>query len=197
MKTKIHLNFFLFLLIFCSFLLSACEKNKTPESALESLISTTYPDINSSKNNNDNVNEIYPIDEEYLNTRLNQEYPKTLIIPTPEQDTGIVFGKLVTSDSQEPYLAPMLYLGSYIHPEEEIEGMPRAFSLTTEVDPKAIQAQDGTFVFTNVPPGDYGLFIWTPMSLVLVKDSKNIKNENVVVIVQGGKLTDLGTIEIK
>lgn len=197
MKTKIHLKFLLCLLIFFSYLLSACEKNKTPELVLESLISTTYPDINTSKNNNDNIIESYPIDEEYLNTPVNQEYPKTLTIPTPEKDTGIVFGKLVNSESQEPYLAPMLYLGRYIHPEEEVEGMPRAISLTTEVDPKAIQAQDGTFVFTNVPPGDYGLFIWTPMSLVLVKDSENVKNENVVVIVRGGKLTDLGTIEIE
>jgi hypothetical protein len=196
MKTKTLLIKLLISQLFISLFFVACVENENNILQTESIISTVYPEpestINSELANNQNS---YPQNEDSSSNF--DYYPEIVNIPTPNKDTGIVTGRILYSSTQEPYLASALFLGKYIHPKEEIEGIPQMISINTEVSPKAIQAQDGTFVFTNVNPGDYGLFFWTPMGFIPVKESADSIDENIYIVITPGELIDLGTIRIE
>jgi hypothetical protein len=200
-REKLLLTLSMSLLIISLFALSACSSNTlTPEAekqpteeVINTEISNAYPEseVPLVEVTGDTG---YPIDEAEIKDYY-EEYPLSVEIQTPTSDKGVVTGRLVTSANQEPYLAPALYLGNYLQPEEDREDIPQAISIATETDPKAIQAQDGTFVFSNVEPGEYALFIWTPMSLILVSDLDNFQGEKII-IVTAGEILDLGTINI-
>lgn len=132
----------------------------------------------------------YPLDD-FIE---NQEgyYLTTLTIPTPRMETGVVHGKLIALNDDQPYLAPSLYLGLVLEPDNQSEGAPILTSVSIDDDPIAEQALDGTFLFRDVQPGKYGLIFWTPMSVFLVEDEKT--GVPVFVDVEAGQAYDLGTI---
>jgi hypothetical protein len=142
--------------------------------------------------------QIEPIEEKYpisFDDTLSN-LPKTLTIPEPNADFAIVTGKVLSiSEGDKPFLNANLYLGAYISPDEGGENAPQLVGISPGIDPMAQQAQDGTFVFVDVPPGSYGLFIYTPMSAFLMTDAKT--GEYINVKVEAGQLIDLGTIYVK
>lgn len=175
--------------------LSACNSSTsktTPSTGQDSTLSTAYPEpiITTQELSMDAG---YPVDR--AEGDVYEEYPLSIEIPTPSGGKGVVTGQLVFSANQEPYLAPALYLGSYMQPEEDSGNLPQAISVTIETDPKAIQAQDGTFVFSDVEPGRYALFIWTPMNLMLIRDLEGSAGDYTFVVAPG-EILDLGTINV-
>ena len=122
--------------------------------------------------------------------------PEMLTIPEPKADSAIVTGQVLSiSEGDKPFLHASLYLGSYISPNEGGENAPQLVGISPSIDPMAQQAQDGTFVFVDVPPGSYGLFVYTPMSAFLMTDAKT--GEYVNVTVKAGQLIELGTLYVK
>lgn len=188
-------NQFILIIFFCaSIFFSACSTQQEANPALKiTEIATTYP-LEQSKNTSeiDYSNHGYPITG---NQQLpSSEYVESLIIPTPDTDSAVVVGKLVEQSTNKPYLAPGLYLGSLLKDHNNNSELPSIISLSTEKDPKAIQAKNGSFFFSNITPGKYALVIWTPMSLTVVKDFE--KKEDIIFDVKSGESLDLGIIYI-
>lgn len=113
-----------------------------------------------------------------------------VVVPTPKTDLGIVTGKLLSSDPDNPPYIATLYLGSTIKADKE--GFPPMVSLSADTDPKALQDDTGAFLFTDVKPGIYALVVWDPYNSVVVQDEK--KENYLTFEVKAGEVTDLGTI---
>ena len=106
---------------------------------------------------------------------------------TPKPDLGLVQGTLLVDgepgQNQTLYLAPMVATG---------ESMGVA-GLSTDSDPRAATDQAGTFTFLDVPPGQYALAIISPLGPVVINGPDG---KEVVVDVQAGGLSELGTVAI-
>ena len=113
--------------------------------------------------------------------------------PAPESGKGAVVGRLVASSTDGPgYMGGDLYLGSLI-PASDPQAKPMV-SFSENVDPKAgVYRSDGRFAFNNVPPGNYALVVWNPVTSFVVETPNS---GMVQVKVEPGKVTDLGAIVI-
>lgn len=118
-----------------------------------------------------------------------------ITIPLPQDGQAVVHGILLTEPDQLPYLAPSLYLGQMTVLDDGSGSSMVLSSISVEDDPIAIQSVDGEFVFSNIPPGEYGLFLWTPMSVFLVEDART--GNPVVFEVEAGEVYDLGQVFIQ
>ena len=177
-KRKYHLLIFLVL-----FAISACTANEPTSEIADAypVDATLDPEVLSGDSG-------YPIDSPEAEAHV---LPDDLDIPDPSEGTAVVHGKLVSlSGGNEPYIAPALYLGSILSSERGIF----LGSISVDEDPEGLQASNGEFVFTDVPPGNYGLFIWTPVSAFIINDEKT--EEPVVLEVLAGETYDLGTIYV-
>lgn len=115
-----------------------------------------------------------------------------LAIPEPEDQTGVVVGKLLTQgENGEPYLAT-LYLARTVDADQE--GFPPLIAFSEETDPRAVQDSSGQFVFSEVPPGTYALIIWTPVTSNVIEETDS--DEYLLFEVKAGEVTDLGIIPI-
>jgi len=177
-------------------LLSACktgsEINEAATEQAKGIIDgdSAYP-INTKEVSSGTNDEMYPI----IIYDATSNFPETLEVPEPRADTGVVIGKVLSiSAGDKPYLNGGLYLGSYIAPKEGGENAPLLVGISPDEDPNAQRARDGSFAFSDVPPGTYGLFLCTPMSAILMIDAKTDQYVNVEVV--AGEVVDLGTIYV-
>ncbi len=123
------------------------------------------------------------------------DLPEFLDIPEPGIGSAVIIGKVLSISAGDlPFLNASLYLGAYIAPNEGGEQSPLLVGISPDNDPLAQRAKDGSFLFTNVPPGPYGLFLYTPMSAFLMTDAKT--GEYVNVDVEAGQFIDLGTLYV-
>ena len=118
-----------------------------------------------------------------------------LTIPPAKADTGVVRGRLIVADvavelalfTEDIYLAPVIYM------EGEIR-LP-FLSLDESLDPKAaLRSSDNEFVFTDVPPGEYGIIIHSPVSDTVVPD---VEYGFLIIEVVAGKVLDLGDLMLQ
>ncbi len=132
----------------------------------------------------------YPVDE---STTQSHSVPDDLVIPTPSDGTAVVHGVLISlSGDNTPYIAPALYLGTLLTSNNENGNGVYLGSLSIDEDPEGQQASNGKFVFTDVPPGNYGLFIWTPVNAFIIKDERS--TELIIIDVNADETYDLGKI---
>jgi hypothetical protein len=172
---------------------SCTEKTMQPTVDANNIV-TPYPIYTPDYSSQTEKKSGYPISNQ--TDELKDYYPEQLEIPQPGTQTGIVVGRLLYNATDKPYLAPGIYLGKEIsNKDSSNSSVPSVISISPSSDPLATQAQDGSFMFTNVEPGEYRLFLWSPMSLVLVKDVNT--SEEIIIIVSAGKITDLGDIVIQ
>jgi hypothetical protein len=131
----------------------------------------------------------YPIPE---STPFYAEYPDSLEIPTPEADTGIITGQLLTpGPGGQPFYNP-LYLANTI--PASIEGYPPVIALSEADAPSSIQDKEGRFLFVNIPPGTYALALWSPVASTIIQDPDI--QDYLLIEVRAGEITDLGVIGI-
>jgi len=111
--------------------------------------------------------------------------------PPPQPGTGAVIGRLdLSSQANMPYNAKDLYLGTLVPANQP--NMPPVISFTYGVDPQTVvHESDGRFAFTNVPPNTYVLIVWTPIGGFPIEPPEG---GFIKVVVDAGKVTDLGTI---
>lgn len=115
-------------------------------------------------------------------------------IPTATTQSGVVTGRLLTPDEHgKPYIS-VLYLGNVIRSSNNLSSLPlisfsEQYSLKGNQDP-----QTGQFYFSNVPPGEYAIILWTPAISMPLKDPKT--KQEIIFRVEPGKVIDLGTIII-
>jgi len=111
--------------------------------------------------------------------------------PPPRPGTGAVIGKLdLGSQTDMPYNAKDLYLGTLVLAHQP--DLPPVISFTYGVDPQTVVHEpDGRFAFTNVPPNTYALIVWTPVGGFPIEPPGG---GFIKVVVETGRITDLGTI---
>lgn len=117
-----------------------------------------------------------------------------LTVPVPSSDqVGVVTGKLLRleqgSSEGSPFPAD-LYLGKVLSSSQGEAGL---VELDQSTAPKALIDGQGTFVFNDVPTGNYGLMLNTPRGAVLL--NKPSDASAMVVEVKGGQVTDLGELK--
>jgi hypothetical protein len=139
------------------------------------------------------ISSSYPAPENEADQATNGVIPKEInSIPTPDLETGIVVGKLLTLADQEPFLTA-LFLANTIWSEDA--KIPPIISFSEGINQQALQDKTGQFFFTNVSPGKYALIIKNPAGGKVIKDPKS--NEVIVFEVWAGEITDLESIFIK
>jgi hypothetical protein len=114
-------------------------------------------------------------------------------IPQPGENTGVIIGKLVEAGTSEPYLGAQIVLGPVSYSDNP--EFPPLVGFSLESDPIAIQATDGSFLFDDVAPGNYGLVLFTPLSQALV--SKPGSDDTLIFEVNANQVVDLGELLIR
>ncbi len=123
--------------------------------------------------------------------------PQVISVPSPSSaQVGVVTGKVFRLPGQdntsiEPLSRLHIYLAELIKTKE---GMQLA-SLSKDTAPTATLDTQGTFAFADVPPGRYGLMLDTPQGVVLLNQPDS--GTDLIVEVQGGKVTNLGDLKYK
>lgn len=120
-------------------------------------------------------------------------YVSKLTVPTPVSGKVVITGQLTKGiEGDLPYLAT-LYLGSVLSTTTSDNAISIIFS--PQSDLLAIQEiNTGSFLFTNVEPGKYGIYIWTPQNNRPLLDI----NGNIIVIsAEADRTINLGNIQIR
>lgn len=106
---------------------------------------------------------------------------------TPKPDLGLVQGTLMMdgeiAEGETLYLAPMVATGDSM----SVAG------LDTDTHPRAATDEAGTFTFVDVPPDQYALAVMSPFGPVVIQGPDG---QEIVVEVEAGQLSELGTIDI-
>ena len=181
----------LFIILASIFIITACnpvakplfEAPSIPTSVLET--SSSYPIFTPA-----------PFDPGYpypQTTEPDLLHPDRLEVPILRSDSGVVTGTLLLQESKAPYLNSILILGQIS--EADQPGYPPLVGYSLDNDLLAIQAKDGSFTFDRIPPGKYGIVLWSPLSTFLLSDPQT--GEMILVEVKAGEITSLGTIYLK
>lgn len=186
MKNKLHLVFLILVMVLVS-----CTSQDQP-----AIQEDGYPVGKVSDNQSEPLYDFdagYPMDYESLDHQ-EEYYVSEIAIPSPQEGLAIVHGILQTLSDDTPYLAPSLYLGQILKSDGDPESSLILSSVSIDEDPLAEQAVDGNFVFVDVPPGKYTLFIWTPMNAFLIEDIQTKKP--IIINVEADTILNLGTIYV-
>jgi hypothetical protein len=117
-------------------------------------------------------------------------------IPTPRPGMGAVTGQFVDYASGKPVVERLFYLGEVSSLAAGEEGQDSQFVVMIPgTSLKTTSDKDGRFALLDVEPGTYVFVVWTPSDSWVVTDPEG--EENIVVIIEAGEVTDLGTIPIE
>ena len=113
-----------------------------------------------------------------------------LALPEPSSaEVGVIGGVLhPTMELSVPLAGMTLYLARVIQSES---GAPLVASLNEARAPKATVEEDGSFAFTDVPAGTYGLVIKTPIVTVMLEDTDG---GDFLITLQAGQVINLREI---
>lgn len=139
----------------------------------------------------------FKVDQAYPVAESPSPEPDTIsnfVVPAPGAGTGVVIGQLLTPDLDgQPYITD-LFLGDTIYGDGQKEAPPIISFSETESLVGIQNKQTGEFVFSDVPPGEYALIVWTPIFSMVVLDQET--QQEVIFEVQSGETIDLGAISI-
>jgi hypothetical protein len=116
------------------------------------------------------------------------------LTPTPAPGTSSVKGVLLRLSDKAPLSEAQgidLFLGVVTHGENgfAVAGIDKLQA------PRAFLQADGTFIFLNIPPGEYAIVFSAPTQEFLIREP-NDSNRDRVINVEADKPIDLGTLEV-
>ncbi len=120
--------------------------------------------------------------------------PPSLQVPTPSPGTAVVRGQLVAvAPSARMFLAGEIYLAPLVYTQGST---PVPFiRIKPGEDPKAtLRNEANEFAILDVPPGEYGIVIHTPVNDYVVPDEAG---GFLTIQVKEGEVVDLGVIELR
>jgi hypothetical protein len=107
------------------------------------------------------------------------------------ENNGGVVGYLHSSGNQTPIVGIGIYLGEFL-PLDPGPGF--LITLEQNESPHTRTDNEGYFEISNVPPGEYPIIVWTPVRSQVIADDSG--ERELIVIIEAGKETDLGVIEV-
>lgn len=114
-----------------------------------------------------------------------------VIVPTPRQEYGIVRGRIMVESNVNMVIGE-LFLAESVQTSDPNIRVP---ALDIDHAPKAyFQRQTGDFIFTDVPPGTYGLVVWEPFNSFLVDDPET--GGTLFISVKANDILDLGELSL-
>ena len=149
-------------------------ENEVVEDPVE--IKTPYPDSNT-------------LNDSALSTSDAQNI--TVTVPAPDNNTGVITGRLFSTKMGAPLSKMGVYLGEYIY---LTPGPDYMVSLRQESSPHTITDAGGNFLIVDVQPGEYPIIAWTPINSYVIPGESGEKE--LVIVVVAGQVTDLGEIRI-
>ena len=104
---------------------------------------------------------------------------------------GNISGRLLQlkQGSTQPFKDAPLYLGGLVKSDKGVESMG---SMSRQTAPKTTADDQGNFVFKDVPPGRYTLWLDTPRGAIMLNDPKS--GSNFIIDLQGGQVKSLGEL---
>lgn len=109
-----------------------------------------------------------------------------LVIPSPNADSVIIHGTLISNKTNQPLPSIQLLLANLV----PINPGPGYIISTSESSPETYTNDKGEFLFDNIAPNNYVLILKTPFTSYPIVDINNMQIEINAV---GGNLIDLGT----
>lgn len=154
---------------------------------------TTEPNTDQTTDTNSNgypidVQSSYPVSGQIM-PLTDEEQNETLPIPQPSNNAATVSGVILDIMTQQAPAESNLYLGLM---QETNKGLP-VITLDRDKAPVTTPLKNGQFVFTEVPPGTYGVILFNPDASFLVDDPQNTEL-SLMLTVEAGQTIDLGTI---
>lgn len=135
----------------------------------------------------------YPSPEGEASGSVDQGTPEPFVVPTPSSAAvGNVTGRILqlTDGVEQPFTGGVMYLGTLVKTDEGIEGLAR---LDRGTDPQSTVDAQGNFVFTDVAPNRYGLWLVMPVgNPLLLKHPET--GADMIIEVTGGEVTELGEL---
>jgi hypothetical protein len=117
-------------------------------------------------------------------------------IPTAAAGKGVVHGVLLHTNTQKPITEDegiQLFLAPIMRSSNDAVTVA---GLDKTTAPRALPDSNGTFVFTDVAPGEYALVLVTPLTESLIRDPADA-NRDLIVKIAPDQTTDLGSLYIQ
>jgi hypothetical protein len=113
-------------------------------------------------------------------------------VPMYTEETGAITGVLLNKDTGEP-LENLTVFAATISEDDDII----SYNDQTSSRGHVLPGNEGRFSIKQVEPGRYSLALWTPKSSLLVPDPESDDPSSaILVIVEAGEVTDVGTIRV-
>jgi hypothetical protein len=121
--------------------------------------------------------------------------PEAFSMPEPAKEKAVITGLLYhkPDDGSDYRSLPntVIFLGKVIQAND---GIHRIGSLNKDEDPSYTTHADGRFVFTDVEPGTFTLFLYDGLGVYVIKDPNT--NTDILLTLNIGDAIDLGIIKV-
>ena len=114
-------------------------------------------------------------------------------VPRPNADTGTLVGRIFSTSLNEYLPEYPVYLGEIL---PLLPGDDYLITLKEKESPQTISTAEGYVLFENIPPGEYVLIVWLPMTSKVVPNPTDANKELRVTVV-AGEVVNFGQVEVE
>ena len=114
-------------------------------------------------------------------------------VPRPGADTGVLVGRIFSTSLNEYLPEFPVYLGEIL---PLLPGDDYLITLKEKESPQTMSTADGYVLFEDVPPGEYVLIVWLPMTSKVVPNPTDANKELRVTVV-AGEVVNFGQAEVE
>jgi len=186
MLERIILSCFLVLFIVLS--LGACQQTTN---SVETQLGRSNPNSSPISQSSIGDDQGSPLFEDPYDQTLPKSESTPFVVPTPEQDTGVVTGQLSYSGTDDPVMNNTLYLGFKIY---LTPGPDYTYGFTQHGSPRVTTDDEGRFAIGGITPGAYIVLLWSLSGTSMAHYPES--SQELEINVEAGKVLDLGRIEV-